>query len=300
MTQYRIQMFEEAVEEGVGQDRPPMNLTDRRSQHRSRWNHFDRATQETFIIPPAKFRIYQKGYFAYIFRDGSKTTLCARIIRLPSTCNGVTRGEWVFSLEVLPPNVIVQGMTLQPELDLLVVMVSSDQRMCVLTFALVVIALTLLGFRLLDTHMLRLSDGQPHPALPTPETVRAGPGFGIVAAYPCVTRSRLAVLIVNLRPDDWGADMLRGYDLCTGRVILVQFIQSRLSLMLQPDWWARTSLGISPISISSTISGCWFRVSAQLALLLCGIPRTQPPQMRGSYKTPLPHIPALSIGNALK
>lgn len=221
------------MEEGVGQDWPPMNLTDRRSQlrkYRSRWNHFDRATQETFIIPPAKFRIYQKGYFAYIFRNGSKTTLCARIIRLPSTCNGVTRGEWVFSLEMLPPNVIVQGMTLQPELDLLVVMVSSDQRMCVLTFALVVIALTLLGFRLLDTHMLRLSDGQPHPALPTPETVRAGPGFGIVAAYPCVTRSRLAVLIVNLRPDDWGADMLRGYDLCTGRVVLVQFIQSRLSL----------------------------------------------------------------------
>ncbi|KAF9790397.1 hypothetical protein BJ322DRAFT_1036166 [Thelephora terrestris] len=209
-TQYRIQMFEEAVEEGVGSDWLPMNLADRRSQlekYRSRWNHFDRATQETFAIPPFNFRICQKGYIAYVFRKDRNSMFCARIIRLPSTSNGVRRREWVLNLEMLPLDAIVQGITLQPELDLFVIIVISN------------------AYTVLQTYTLQLSDGQPHPALPTLEVVYADPGLGplVVAPHLCVTRSRLAFVIVYLQPDSRGTCTLRGYELCTGRVILDEF-----------------------------------------------------------------------------
>jgi hypothetical protein len=137
-----------ATEEAFVQDRSPMNLADLRSQlerYRSRLDHFDQATREVIAIPPIKTRICEKGYLAYIFQNDSNATLCARVIRLPSTCNGVTRGEWVFDLGMSPPEVVVLGMTLQPDLNLLVVVVSTDEYTCVSLFTFAAIGLTIVG-----------------------------------------------------------------------------------------------------------------------------------------------------------
>lgn len=138
MTQYRIEMLEAAVEEGFNQDRSFMNLADLRlrlERYRSGWEHFDSASQETIIIPPTKIQVYEKGYLAYVFQNHLDATLRVKVIRLPSARNGVVRGEWVFNLEMLPPDVVVMGIALEPELDLLVVVVSSDEYTYVLVLA---------------------------------------------------------------------------------------------------------------------------------------------------------------------
>jgi hypothetical protein len=122
-------MFEAALEEGFGQDGSSMNLSDLRLQlgrYRSRWDHFDPATQETIVIPPVRTRICEKGYLAYAFDNHLNGALCVRCIRFPSTRNGVTRGEWTFDLELSSSDVAALRMTLQPELDLLFIFVSSD------------------------------------------------------------------------------------------------------------------------------------------------------------------------------
>lgn len=224
MTQYRIEMLEAAVEEGFGQGMPPMNLADLRSQlerYRAGWDHSDLAVQEIITIPQVKIQICEKGYLAYVFRNDSNAMLCVRVIRLPSTCNGVTREEWQFKLESSPPDVMVLGMTLQPEFDLLVVIVSSDPYAYVLAFTYVAAGLTLssLGSRISHIHTLKLSNGQPHPAIPTLEPIHVQPGFRFIAAQPYVTKSRLAFLY--LQPGSEGACTFRVHELWTGRVILV-------------------------------------------------------------------------------
>ena len=130
MIQYRIEMFEESVAEVYGQGRIPVNLIDQRSRlerYNSRWDDFNQeAISKTITIPPFKVRICEKGYIACIFRNESDTMFCVRIIRLPSACSGVAWGEWDLDLDIVPPNATVQGMTLQPELDLLALHVSSE------------------------------------------------------------------------------------------------------------------------------------------------------------------------------
>lgn len=231
MIQYRIQMLEAAVEEGSIQDRSPMNLADLRLQlerYRSRWDNFDSVIPGTIAIPPVKIQICEKGYLVYAFQTDSNTALRVRVIRLPSTCNGVTRGEWVFNLEMWSPGFVVMGMTLQPELDLLVVIVSSDEYMYVLAFKLAAIGLSFLGSRMSQVHTLQLSDGQPHPAIPTPEPIREKPESEYFAIQPCVTRSRLAFLVLIPEPPD--TCTFRVYELRTGQVILVWSIKSPLHL----------------------------------------------------------------------
>lgn len=222
-------MFEAAVEEGFGQGWSTINLADRRLQlerYRSRWDHFDGTAQETIDIPPVKIRICEKGYLIYIFQTNSNSTIRARVIRLPSTRNGVTKGEWVFNLEMLSPDDMVLGMTLEPELDLLVVIVSFDQQMCVLVFAFSTVGLTFSGSRRSRVNTLRLSDGQPHPTIPMFEPIRAEPGIGFLIMRPCVTRSRLAFVVVSLERPFHNASTFHVYDLWTGKIILVGFIRS--------------------------------------------------------------------------
>jgi hypothetical protein len=222
MTQYRIGMFEAAVEEAFVKDRSPMNLADLRLQlerYRSRWYRFDQVTREFITIPPIKIRICDKGYFVYIFQNNSNTMLRARVIRLPSTCNGITRREWVFNLEMLPLGVIVLGMTLQPDLDLLVVVVSNDEDTCVRLFIFVAIGLTFLESRATQAHTLRLSDGKPHHAIPTLEQIPTEPGFRSVAVELSITGSRLA--FAYRRPESQDACTIRVYELHTGQIILV-------------------------------------------------------------------------------
>jgi len=130
MMQYRIEMFAAAAKEGIIREQLPLDLTDRRLQlerYSSRWDHFDQATEAAFAIPPFTARICEKGYLAHVFLNDSNTMLCAHIIRLPSTYNGVALGEWTIDLNTLPPNDCVLGMTLQPEVNLLVLMTSSRE-----------------------------------------------------------------------------------------------------------------------------------------------------------------------------
>lgn len=202
-----------------------MNLADLRSQlekYRSRWDHFDLATQEIIDIPPTEARIFEKGYLAYLFRTGSTDALCVRVIRLPSACNGVTRGEWVFNLETPFPAVGLLRMTLQPELDLLVVVASSDGDTYVLVLGFSAVGPTFSFSSVLRIYTLRLSDGISHPVIPTPEPIRAKPGFVFSVALPFVTGSRLACFFVYrglIRT-------LRVYELRTGQIILVCSIRS--------------------------------------------------------------------------
>ena len=125
--QYRIEMFAAAAKEGVVREQLPLDLTDRRLQlerYRSRWDHFDQVTEATFAIPPFRIQICEKGYIAYAFRNDSNAMLCAHIIRLPSTHNGVAPGEWTIDLDTLSPKDSVLGMTLQPDANLLVLVTS--------------------------------------------------------------------------------------------------------------------------------------------------------------------------------
>ena len=215
-------MLEAGVQEGFGKDRPSMNLADLRLQlekYRSRWDHFDRTPRETIALPSIKMRICEKGYIAYIFQTDSSPTLSTRVIRLPSACNGVMREEWAFNLEMSSPEVMVLGMALQPDLDLLVVVVSTEEYACVRLFMFAVVGLKLLESRVSQAHTLQLSDGQPHRAIPTLEPIRSEQGFRFLAVEPCVTRSRLA--FIYLQPDSQGACTFRVYELSTGRIILV-------------------------------------------------------------------------------
>ena len=230
-------MFEAAVGEGFEREGSPMNLAGRRSQlerYRSRWDRFSEAAPETVAIPEFKVRICEKGCIAYVFQNESNAALCVQVIQLPSTCNGVTRGEWVLHLDMLSPDAMVRGMTLQPELNLLVVIVyvPSGGRGYVLAFSFVAIIPTILRFRALKTYTLRLSDGQPHPACPTPGAFYTELGPGSVYTRLCVTKSRLALLIkpTEMRDSYW--DTVRVYELRTGQVILVRFIQFRSPRML--------------------------------------------------------------------
>lgn len=138
-------MFGAGVEE-VGRNRSPVNLADRRlrlRKYHSRWDSFGQASWEAIAIPLFEIRICEKGYLAYAFRNPPETRLHVRVIRLPSTCNDVTRGEWVIDVPMSTPDAIVLGMTLQPELDLLVVIESSGQQTCVPVSAFVAISLTI-------------------------------------------------------------------------------------------------------------------------------------------------------------
>lgn len=125
-----------------------MNLADLRLQlerYRSRWDHFDPAPRETLALPSIKMRACEKGYLAYVFQTGSSSALFAQVIRLPSACNGVTRGEWAFDLGMSSPEVMVLGMALEPDLDLLVVVVSTEEYACVRLFSLAVVGSDALG-----------------------------------------------------------------------------------------------------------------------------------------------------------
>lgn len=131
--------------EEAEQNRFSMNLADRRLQlqrYRSRWDNIDQACWEDIAIRPFDVRICEKGYLAYAFRNASGTAHCFQVIRLPSTCGGVTRGEWVLDIDVSSPDAAVLGMTLQPELDLLVIVESFQQRMYALPLAFVAVNLT--------------------------------------------------------------------------------------------------------------------------------------------------------------
>ena len=303
MVQYRIQMFEVAVEEGSGPDKSPLNLADLRLQlgrYRSRWDSFDQATRETITIPPTKIRICEKGYLAYVLQGDSGATFCARVIRLPSICNGVTRGEWTFNLEMLSPDAMVLGMTLQPELDLLVVIVSSCGHTYVLVFILGAVGLTLLDSRVSRVHTLQLSNGRPHSTIPTPEPIRSEAGFRFLTLQPCITRYRLAFLVIYLQPGSQNACTFRVYELQTGQVILVQFIRPPQPLISQADRCARTNLNRFYKSNSSMTSGCWARMVTQLTVSLCGTSQTQPPKRRGPSRTPHPPTLEYWIGSTLK
>jgi hypothetical protein len=219
-------MFEAGVEE-VGQNRSLMNLADRRLQlrrYRSRWDNFNQASWEAIAVPLFEVRICEKGYLAYAFRNASDTMHRVRVIRLPSTCNGVTRGEWVIGITMSSPDAIVLGMTLQPELDLLVVIESSGQQTYVLVFVFVAISLTILGASGLYTHTIRLSDGQPHLTFPMLKTLQADLTLGFLDVQPFITRSRLALFMTHLHPEGYVLRTLRVYDLWTLQIILVRFI----------------------------------------------------------------------------
>ena len=227
-------MFEAGVEE-VGQNCLPMNLADRRLQLRryhSRWDNFGQASWEAIVIPLFEIRICEKGYIAYAFRNASDTMLRVQVIRLPSNCNGVTRGEWVIDTAMSSADAIVLGMTLQPELDLLVVIETSGQQRCALMFMFATVTLTVLGASVLHTHTVRLSDGQPHLTFPTLEMLRADLRLGFLDVQPFITRSRLALFTTHLHPEGYVVRTLRVYDLWTRQVILVRFVPSPPTFML--------------------------------------------------------------------
>jgi hypothetical protein len=240
-------MFEAAAEEAFAEDRSPMDLAGLRLQlerYRSRWDHFDQATREVISIPPTKIRICEKGYLVYIFQSDSKNMLCTRVIRLPSTCNGVARREWVLNLEMLSPEVVVLGMTLQPELDLLVVVVSTGEDACVRVFTFVAICLTFSESRVSQAHTLRLSDGKPYPAIPTLEPIPTESGFRSIAVEPSVTGSRLAFVFLQLGSQ--GACTFRVYELYTGQTILVLSIRSLHPLTFLIDCYNSTNPSVFP------------------------------------------------------
>ena len=251
-------MFEVGVGE-AGQNHFPTNLADRRLQlqrYRSRWDNFNQPSWEAIAIPPFEVRICEKGYLAYAFRNASDIMHHVRVIRLPSTCNGVTRGEWVIDTAMSSPDAIIIGMTLQPELDILVVIESSGQQRCALMFVFVVVSLTTLGTSVLYTRTIRLSDGQPHLTFPM-EMFQADLTLGFYDMQPFITRSRLALFMTCLHPEGYIFRTLRVYDLWTRQVILVRFIRSPPTFMLYSNCYIRINLGISIESILLTNSGCW-------------------------------------------
>ena len=206
------------------QNRFSMNLADRRLQlqrYRSRRDNIDPACLEDIAIRPLDVRICEKGYLAYAFRNASGTAHCFQVIRLPSTCGGVTRREWVLDIDVPSPDAAVLGMTLQPELDLLVIVESFQQRRHALPLAFVAVNLTPLGTRALRIRTIRLSDGQPHPSFPRYEAFYPSLSYNFHDAHPIVTRFRLAMSIRNYRCRHFYV-----YDLLTGQLILVRSIQS--------------------------------------------------------------------------
>lgn len=74
-------------------------------------------------------------------------------------------GGWDLDLDMMSPDAIIQGMMLQQEFDLLIVVVSSGEQMYVL-ISLFVPAYV----RMLWTQALGLSGCRPHPALHAFET----------------------------------------------------------------------------------------------------------------------------------
>lgn len=227
-------MFGAGVEE-VGRNRFPVNIADRRlglRKYHSRWDNFGQASWEAIAIPLFEIRICEKGYLAYAFRNPLETRLHVRVIRLPSTCNGVTRGEWVIDIPMSSPDAVVLGMTLQPELDILVVVESSGQQTCVTVSAFAVISLTILDHSVLHTRTVRLSDGQPHHTFPTLEMLQSDLRLGFLDVQPFITRSRLALFMTHIHPEGYVVRTLRVYDLWTRQVILVRSIRSPPTFML--------------------------------------------------------------------
>ena len=211
-----------------------MNLADLRLQLRryhSRWDNFNQAIWEAIAIPLFEIRICEKGYLAYAFRNASDTMHRVRVIRLPSTCNGVSRGEWDIDIVMSSPDAIVLGMTLQPDLDLLVVVESSGQQTYVIAFVSVAVSLTIMSASVLHTHTVRLSNGQPHLTFPTLEMLQADLRLGFLDVQPFITRSRLALFAMHLHPEGYVVRTLRVYDLWTRQVILVRFIRSPPTFM---------------------------------------------------------------------
>jgi len=211
-----------------------MNLADRRlglRRYHSRWDNFGEASWEAIAIPLFEIRICERGYLAYAFRDPPETRRHVRVIRLPSTCNGVTRGEWVIDIPMSSPGAVMLGMTLQPELDLLVVIESSGQQTYVPVSAFVTVGLTILDTSVLHTRTVRLSDGQPHHTFPILEMLQADLRLGFLDVQPFITKSRLALFMTHLHPEGYVVRTLRVYDLWTRQVILVRFIRSPPTFM---------------------------------------------------------------------
>lgn len=159
--QYRVELFAASLQDDPR--KTPVVVADRRvllEQYHSRWDKLQANKWKAFVLPPHTKRVLDGDVLGCIM-ESRDDRLDVHFIQLPSISRGVRLKQWM--VRGLPK--CGTALKISPELDLLVVPeVVNEGRYVVGSFdCLHGDDSRLSAFRV---HILRLSDGFPHPLAP--------------------------------------------------------------------------------------------------------------------------------------
>jgi len=159
--QYRVELFAASLTDHP--QKPSLLMADRRAlleRYHSRWDGIQGDKWRKFVLPVHTKRVFEEGVLGCI-AEARGGKLDVHFIRLPSISREVRLKQWV--VRGLPK--CDAALKISPEADLLVVPEVVNERRCVVQSFdhLQGDDSWLSTFRI---HILRLSDGSPHPLAP--------------------------------------------------------------------------------------------------------------------------------------
>lgn len=160
--QYRVDLFSAALEEDLGNT--SLGLADRRAhleEYHSRWDRYNQEKVSFVELPPHAQRVIDGEVLACI-QEAVGDKIDVTFIRLPSVSRGIQRKQWI--VRGLPKN--GSDLKMNPGLDILVVPELLDGGRWVTAFSTPLRCRSLTNSGVCSAfqiHLLRLSDGRPHP-----------------------------------------------------------------------------------------------------------------------------------------